>query len=343
MDPARKIQPGFPGTGEGLSAKVPRIVPESGADLGGNLSRARHHVTFVLANENVRFAAESCASVLGSANTIFGFACYSWRFLFGLECLQKPVACSGDRVLVLVGDMEQPWLPRRDEIELLRPLMFSATQVCAIGAGVFIPVTMGYGKSGEIAVHQNFRSAIAELAPSCDVGYQPTSHTGTLRCAVSSAASPRMMVEMVSQQQGAFAGAALSEYLGLATTKQNATSDAHWRYLNQARGNQVVSAALDLMANSLEERLSICEIAEETCVSPRQLERSFQLLLRQSPLRIYRNLRLDRARRLVVQTRMSVLEISLACGFSSTANMAKWYRSRYGLLPTEDRKRAYCD
>lgn len=48
-------------------------------------------------------------------------------------------------------------------------------------------------------------------------------------------------------------------------------------------------------------------------------------------------LRLERARHLLVQTELSVIEIAIACGFSSPGHFSRVYRTHYGVSPVTQR------
>ena len=80
------------------------------------------------------------------------------------------------------------------------------------------------------------------------------------------------------------------------------------------------------------------EIADAVCLSRRQVERLFQTELETSPSRYYLQLRLERARLLVTQTAMQIVEIAVACGFVSASHFTKCYRRIFGRTPTDERK-----
>ena len=61
-------------------------------------------------------------------------------------------------------------------------------------------------------------------------------------------------------------------------------------------------------------------------MSTRQLERLFRRYLNRSPKRYYMELRLQKARNLLMQTDMSVINVALACGFASPSHFSKCYR-----------------
>ena len=72
-------------------------------------------------------------------------------------------------------------------------------------------------------------------------------------------------------------------------------------------------------------------------MSTRQLERLFRRYLNRSPKRYYMELRLQKARNLLMQTDMSVINVALACGFSSPSHFSKCYRAFYGRTPYRER------
>ena len=67
------------------------------------------------------------------------------------------------------------------------------------------------------------------------------------------------------------------------------------------------------------------------------MERLFRRYLDRSPKRYYLELRLKKARSLLLQTDMSVINVALACGFSSPSHFSKCYRGFYGRTPYRER------
>lgn len=94
------------------------------------------------------------------------------------------------------------------------------------------------------------------------------------------------------------------------------------------------------MEANLETPLQLAELAAAGRLSARQLERLFARLLGTTPRRHYLELRLQRARQLVGQTGMPMLQIAVATGFSSAAHFAKAYRAHFGHAPSRERERA---
>lgn len=96
--------------------------------------------------------------------------------------------------------------------------------------------------------------------------------------------------------------------------------------------------AVSLMEANLEEPISPDEIASHVGLSRRQLERLFQRYLNCVPTRYYLELRLARARQLLLQTTMPIVDVALACGFVSAPHFSKCYRDFYAIAPRLERR-----
>ena len=99
-----------------------------------------------------------------------------------------------------------------------------------------------------------------------------------------------------------------------------------------------LTEAVELMESNLEELINLDDLASLVGVSRRQLERLFRKYLGCVPRRYYLDLRLKKARQLLLQTPGSISEIAIACGFVSASHFSKSYREMFGLSPREERQ-----
>ena len=98
-----------------------------------------------------------------------------------------------------------------------------------------------------------------------------------------------------------------------------------------------LSRVIQMMEQNIEEPISPAALAKEVGMSTRQLERLFRRYLSRSPKRYYMELRLQKARNLLMQTDMTVINVALACGFASPSHFSKCYRSHYNTTPYRER------
>jgi len=101
-----------------------------------------------------------------------------------------------------------------------------------------------------------------------------------------------------------------------------------------------LAEAVSLMEANIEEPITLDELSHHVGLSRRQLERLFQRYLHCVPTRYYLELRLERARQLLLQSSMPIVDIALACGFISAPHFSKCYRDTFSLPPRDERRRA---
>lgn len=100
-----------------------------------------------------------------------------------------------------------------------------------------------------------------------------------------------------------------------------------------------LSEAVTLMEANIEEPLSTDDIAALVGLSRRQLERLFKQYLGSLPSRYYLELRLQRARQLLLDTHYSIVQVGLMCGFSSGSHFSTAFGTLFGNTPREERQR----
>ncbi|WP_294606860.1 helix-turn-helix domain-containing protein [uncultured Roseovarius sp.] len=296
---------------------------------------------FVSQGPAMAFAAEACIDVLRSANRLLGRESYTWDHVCGVGGLAGIEGCGPDQTLVLVGGIELAWRPVQEDIVALRRAIRNAARVCLVGSAVFVPLAAGVLGARQLAVHPDFRPGVQETSRRIEFSDQTTCHHKALSSAISPAAAVQMMVELVGARDGEFTRTSLARYLGLSEPGREAPASEHLRYHRLAQGDATLNGALQIMLEHLEDTLSVGQIADLLGVSARKLERGFGDLLRQTPLNVYRDLRLDRARRLLTQTAMPMNEVSVACGFSNVSLMKKWFVQKYGEAPEAVRRQAF--
>ncbi len=103
--------------------------------------------------------------------------------------------------------------------------------------------------------------------------------------------------------------------------------------------NKRLATAILQMETHIENPLDMDELAANTHISSRQLERLFKSSFGETPTRFYLRLRLDRARSLLRETDLSITEISVATGFNLVSHFSRAYRNQFEQTPKSERIR----
>ena len=99
-----------------------------------------------------------------------------------------------------------------------------------------------------------------------------------------------------------------------------------------------VAEAIRLMEAHLDAPLSTAAIARRLGVSVRTLELLFKRALEVGPGAYYLRLRLQAARRLLLDTRLSMQDIAVRCGFGSHSAFSRIFRQTYAASPSAYRR-----
>ncbi|NVO07279.1 MAG: GlxA family transcriptional regulator [Rhodoferax sp.] len=222
---------------------------------------------------------------------------------------------------------------------LLQQRVQQGASLGAIDTGCFVLAEAGLLKGQSVTLHWEavpaFRERYALIPVQEEVRFTLSPQLMTSAGAM---ASVDMMLEVISRDHGHALALQVSEQLVSGWVRDRAD---HQRLQISARykvHNAKVVQVIGRMERHIETPLASEDLARHIHVTRRQLERLFQEHLHVSPLQLYLRLRLERARHLLRQTSMGVIEIGLACGFASASAFSRAYRRQYAVAPTDDRK-----
>lgn len=152
-------------------------------------------------------------------------------------------------------------------------------------------------------------------------------------------ASMDMMLTLIAREPGGAEMAAAASTLLIQDRMRN-PQDSQRIPLRQRVGTAQpkLSDAATLMEANIEEPLTLCELARQTGLSSRQLERLFRERLHCTPSDYYMQLRLSHARELLLHTEQAIAEVGWACGFASASHFSKRYARFFGHTPSHERR-----
>ena len=221
---------------------------------------------------------------------------------------------------------------------VLRIAWRNRVSIYGIGSAIWHMAELGMLHGGTSTVHWSLLAAFTERH--IDVDTQNALYTMNDR--IVSCAGETATLDMVLKIISSISPNAAQEtanHLLVAYPRAGTTTQPGSRSSRLRGVPSLVSEAVRVMADHVEDPIQATHIAERCDVSVRKLERLFQKHLGTSPMQYYTNLRLEHAHDLVMHTDMSLLDIAIACGFGSSGALTKKFKRNFVLTPSQMRDR----
>jgi transcriptional regulator GlxA family with amidase domain len=299
------LMPGFAASDLGTGADVLNAANRAGASLGFCWRTASETGAPVTSSSGVRVAVDGAL----------------------------PPVRGGDCVVLCGGAPERKAQPGKALVSWLRRAMRGGAEVCALGDAVRVAADSGLAGGRRLSAHWMMHPVMTEDFPQAEITCSVFEQDRSLITCGGGAATLDLFISFVEQRRGPALASQVADLLLCASIR--ACSDRQTRN-DQCRfgmRHPKLSEALALISRNIEEHLSPSDIAAQVGLSTRQLERLFQKYVGSSPKSYITELRLDRSRILLKHSSMRVIDVAIACGFSSAGHFSKLYRKRFGTSP----------
>ncbi len=304
---------------------------------------------FVLMKGFTLLSFSGAVDALRLANRALGYEAYSWVLAAEDEGLAE--SSSGCKVAV---DMGLDELRHSDTVivcggveaqanttkKLVSWLRRESRKGVVIGA--FCTATHALAEAGLLqdrraTIHWEYRDSFTEEFDEVELTRSVYVIDGNRMTTAGGTASIDLMLALIARDHGPEVANAVADqqiYTSIRTDRDSQRLSVPTRIgVRHPKLAQVIQS----METNIEEPISPAKLAADVGLSTRQLERLFRRYLNRSPKRYYMELRLSKARNLLMQTEMSVINVALACGFTSPSHFSKCYRAHYNTTPYRER------
>ncbi len=300
--------------------------------------------------DNFSMISFSCAiECLRLANRMSGQTLFNW-------CLQsdggEAVTCSNQTSFNVDGDLSE--LDKNDVIVLcggvniqaatskrllswLRREARKGLPIMGLCTASYALARAGLLDEKRATIHWENHDSFAEDFPEVDLTKSIFVRDGNRISAAGGTASIDLFLRIISDEHGSDLSNAVADqmiYTAIRTDRDSQRLSVPTRI---GVRHPKLSKVIQVMEENIEEPISPAILAKDVGMSTRQLERLFRRYLSRSPKRYYMELRLQKARNLLMQTDMSVINVALACGFASPSHFSKCYRAHYDTTPYRER------
>ena len=309
---------------------------------------------FLLINDFTLISMSSAVEPLRMANRIARKSFYRWRTISetgeavvasdGLSAnvdyaIDDPNVLSDVDVIIVCSGRRVENATTEPVLRWLRTAGQAGIALGAICTGSYVLARAGLLDGYRCSVHWENMGSVADLYPHVSVTRSVYTIDRDRYTSSGGTAPVDMMLHLVRQQLGADVSAGVAEQFVYERVRES--SDLQRVPLRHTVGNQSekLIVAVELMEANVKEPISQSELATYVGLSRRQLQRLFQRYVMCTPSRHYLQIRLARARELLHQTSLSLVEISSMTGFVSSSHFSKSYKEFYGHSPSAERRK----
>ena len=310
------------------------------------------HIVFLQVPNYSMIAFSSAVEPLRMANRDAGRELYRWSLLTidglpekasnGLEITpHDSLENAGDLSVLFVcggADIADAW-SKQLQFSLRRIAKRNNIVLGALCTGSYLLARAGLLDGYRCTIHWENIASLREEFPNVQVSDDLFMFDRDRITCAGGQSSMDMMLKLIHDRHGNKLVTHISEQFMCERIRSSNDRQRVPLHLALGSNQPKLTEAVTLMEANIEEPISLDELSNYVGISRRQLERLFQKHLNCVPTRYYLNLRLNRARLLLLQTSKSIVDIALACGFISAPHFSKCYRDLFGIPPRDERRK----
>lgn len=232
-------------------------------------------------------------------------------------------------VFVVAGD-DQPRRPSRTLRNWLTDVQRDPkTQLGAIDSGAFILAAARLIQSRAVTVHPDSLNAFCEQYPRVQTKAMPFIQSERLLTCAGGLATVSLMLMIIERHCGVSVRTSVARDLIVDGERAGYQDSAKLPLSNDA----AIDVVTEKMKGSLEEPMSLADLADAAQLSSRRVSRLFQEYFGCGPIAYYRRLRLYSARQLILQSDMAISSVAVATGFQSVSAFSRAFSHEFGHSP----------
>lgn len=300
-----------------------------------------HHFALVPFGSAFSLPVACALDILAEANRVAQANLFSWQIMpvsdFLRAVQESPSSRPGDegpsRSAIFLADTPLELDLREVDREKFRKAIGQLPLALACGPAVELFAACAVLDDKPAAASAATRAWLSEKYPFVRFVNGAVHWEGRIGTSVGGAATAAAVLDCIARLGFAELAAELAGRLLLPdhSPARRCASSPKLRY--GVRGAKI-SRAIAFMETNLEEPLPIDMVAAEVGSSVRQLERLFKTQLDTTPARFLKRLRLERAKELLSNTELSIVEVVCATGFENPTHFSKCFKRRFSAAPT---------
>lgn len=219
----------------------------------------------------------------------------------------------------------------------LRRQLSRSVEVGAISTGTYVLAQTGCLAQRRCTIHWENAASFAEEFPTAILSDGVFEVDGPIWTCSGGIAAMDMMLNLIARDHGVDLAMKVSHQFQHDRVRTPKDLQNSLSFFSQQNTSPSISRAMQFMHESDIATLTLAEVVQSSGLSQRQLDRLFKQHLGKTPSHYLTELRLQRARELLLSTDRSIIEVSLAAGFASRSNFYRAYTRHFAKTPKQER------
>ncbi|HUB10866.1 MAG TPA: GlxA family transcriptional regulator [Acetobacteraceae bacterium] len=244
-----------------------------------------------------------------------------------------------DTLLVAGGEGAEAAAEDPVLVDWVRQRATKARRVVSVCTGAFLLAAAGVLDGRRAATHWMYCAKLAQRFPAVRVETDPIFvRDGTVWTSAGVTAGIDLALALVEEDLGGSVALAVARYLVVFLKRPGGQAQFSAALALQAADDKF-GALHDWINGHLASDLSLSVLADQAGMSERSFSRHYAEATGQTPARAIERLRVEAARRLLLETRLPVKRISQRCGFGAEETMRRSFLRLLSVTPQECRDR----
>ena len=308
-------------------------------------------VTFVVIPRFNMLTLTSVIEPLRIANYLAPRPLYSWRFLSSeagpvtasngltVNCAALDAHCeAAPGTIAVFGSWGAEHFEDRAMFNWLRRQHRNGAIMIGVELGVYPLARAGLLSGRRVTTHWSWKPGFAETFPNIEVCEQLYTIDGNMMSCAGGTAGLDLMLHIVRRDHGDSLAGEVANQILYYPQRPPETAQRFAAGGIENEFHPVVRAAMGILEANIEEPISVPQLCAELGTSQRQLERLFKHDTGCTIVQFRKLLRLQYGRVLLNSTRMSIRQVSVACGFNSMSYFSQCFTKTFGKMPSEYRQ-----
>ncbi|WP_342629976.1 GlxA family transcriptional regulator [Nguyenibacter vanlangensis] len=251
---------------------------------------------------------------------------------FGIQVMTEPFDDAPYDTLIVAAGLEIP-TSSPGLVRLLRAAARDARRVAAICLGSFVLGDAGLLNGRRATTHWRYAQTLQDRFPSCEVDMDKIFIAdGPIWTSAGMSAGTDLVVGMIERDHGPDVARSVGKGMVMYHRRSGGQSQ-HSTLLDLGGNEDRVQRALNYARQNLAASLTIDDLAEAACLSPRQFTRLFRSATGTTPAKAVEALRVEAARLMLEQSRLPIEVIAREVGFANRERMRLAFVRVHGDVP----------